>query len=121
MKTKLTSAQSVFLVITSAVGIGGEIARAGAIVEVTDGEAKDMLNRGKARLATAEDGVDVSAASNEGAGAAGDADDQIDLTTLTKAQLLERATEAGIADADRMNKAALLAALEAHLAEGKSE
>ena len=41
--------------VTSAFMVGGEIARPGEIVEVTNSEAKDLLHRGMAVLATAED------------------------------------------------------------------
>jgi len=50
-------AQSVFLKLTSAIGLGGVIARAGTIVEVTEAEAINLLDRGKAILAEAEDAV----------------------------------------------------------------
>lgn len=43
--------QSVFLKVTSAFMVGGAMAKAGEIVEVTNAEAKDLLNRGKAVLA----------------------------------------------------------------------
>lgn len=43
------------LVLTAAVAIAGTICRAGEVVEVTDGEAKDLLFRGRAKLATADD------------------------------------------------------------------
>ncbi len=48
---------SVTLKVTSAFMVGGNIARAGDLVEVTVGEAKDLLHRGKATLATAADSV----------------------------------------------------------------
>ena len=41
--------------VTSAFMVGGEIARPGEIVEVTNSEAKDLLHRGMAVLATEED------------------------------------------------------------------
>lgn len=53
------SNNNVFLVLTAAVVIGGEIAKRGSVVEVTNAEARDMLHRKKARIATAEDGVEV--------------------------------------------------------------
>lgn len=53
--------KSVFLVLTSAIGLAGEIARAGDVVEVTPAEATNLLRRGKGRLATADDGVEVEA------------------------------------------------------------
>lgn len=48
---------NVYLVATSAFMVAGEMIVAGDIVEVTDSEARDLLGRGKARVATAEDGV----------------------------------------------------------------
>ncbi len=51
------SKDTVFLVVTSAFVLAGDIAKAGEIVEVTDGEARSLLRRGMARVATAEDGI----------------------------------------------------------------
>ena len=53
------STQNVYLVVTSAFVLAGEIAKPGELVEVSDSEARDLLNRGKARPATEEDGVPV--------------------------------------------------------------
>ncbi len=47
--------KSVFLKVSSAFMVGGQIAKAGDIVEVSEGDAKDLLHRGKATLATAAD------------------------------------------------------------------
>jgi hypothetical protein len=49
--------QNVHLVVTSAFMLAGDMAVEGDIVEVTNAEARDLLDRGKARPATAEDGV----------------------------------------------------------------
>jgi hypothetical protein len=49
--------QNVHLVVTSAFMLAGDMAVEGDIVEVTNAEARDLLERGKARVATAEDGV----------------------------------------------------------------
>lgn len=43
--------------VTSSFMVGGEIAKPGEIVEVTNAEAKDLLHRGMAELATADDEV----------------------------------------------------------------
>lgn len=51
--------KSVFLVVTSALAIAGSIAAPGDLIEVSEAEAVNFLNRGKARLATAEDGVEI--------------------------------------------------------------
>jgi hypothetical protein len=47
--------KSVFLKVSSAFLVGGHIATVGEIVEVSEAEAKDLLQRGKASLATAHD------------------------------------------------------------------
>lgn len=47
--------KSVFLKVSSAFMVDGQIAKAGDIVEVSEGDAKDLLHRGKATLATASD------------------------------------------------------------------
>lgn len=47
--------KTVMLKVTSAFLVGGEVARNGEVVEVTTAEAKDLLHRGKAVLATAAD------------------------------------------------------------------
>ncbi len=51
------SKESVFLVVTSAFVLAGDIAKPGEIVEVSDSEARDFLRRGMARVATEADGV----------------------------------------------------------------
>jgi hypothetical protein len=47
--------ETVILKVTSAIVVGGEVMRAGDLVEVTRSEAKDLLHRGKAELATEAD------------------------------------------------------------------
>ena len=49
--------QNVFLIVTSAFVLAGDIAKPGELVEVSDSEARDFLRRGMARVATEEDGV----------------------------------------------------------------
>lgn len=46
---------TVYLVVTSAFVLAGDIVTEGEIVEVTNAEARDLLGRGKARVATEED------------------------------------------------------------------
>lgn len=46
---------SVFIKVTSAFMLGGHIARAGEVVEVDTAEAKSLLARGKAVVATKAD------------------------------------------------------------------
>lgn len=48
MKTQITIA----LILTTAVAIGGEVLRAGTLIEVSEDEAKDLLGRGRAELYT---------------------------------------------------------------------
>jgi hypothetical protein len=43
--------ETVLLKVTSAFFIGGKMARPGDVVEVPTSDARDLLNRGKARLA----------------------------------------------------------------------
>jgi len=47
--------KTVHLKLTSAIAVGGHVIKPPSIVEVTEGEAKDLLHRGKAVLATEED------------------------------------------------------------------
>jgi hypothetical protein len=49
--------EKVFLKLTSAIAVNGIILRAGHIVEMVEDEAKDLLRRGKAVIATVEDEV----------------------------------------------------------------
>ena len=42
--------KTVILKLTSAIVIAGDVLRAGSLVEVTRGEARDLLSRGKAEL-----------------------------------------------------------------------
>lgn len=58
---------NVFMKVTSAVAFGGKICRPGELIEVTDSEARNLLHRGKAVLATEADGV-PSHSSGEQAG-----------------------------------------------------
>lgn len=60
--------KSVFLKVSSAFMVGGHIAKSGEIVEVSEGEAKDLLQRGKATLATAADAPEQPAAEAEQTG-----------------------------------------------------
>lgn len=47
--------KQVAIKLTSAIGISGVMYRAGSIVEVSEDAGKQLLNRGKGVLATAED------------------------------------------------------------------
>lgn len=99
--------QTAILKLTSAIAIAGVICKAGDIVEVPEQAAKNLLHRGKAVLATADD---EGGGSDEG----DDKRDAPDLSKLNKAQLLEAAAAAGVTDVtDQNTKAEILAAIEA--------
>jgi hypothetical protein len=53
--------KTVAIKLTSAIGINGDLYRAGSIVEVSDEAAKNLLHRGKGELATAEDEPEAEA------------------------------------------------------------
>lgn len=53
--------ETVLLKVTSAFFIGGKMARPGDVVEVRTADARDLLNRGKARLAEAATAEQASA------------------------------------------------------------
>lgn len=89
--------KSVLLKLTSAIAIGGAIAKAGEVVEVTELEAKNLLARGKGKLHDEQPA---------------DADD-LDLSKKTKDQLLEIADNLEIEGAAKMTKAQLIEAIEA--------
>lgn len=57
---------TIFLKVTSAFLVGGEVAKIGEIVEVTQAEAKDLLARGKAEVATANDAGGSSVKHSQG-------------------------------------------------------
>lgn len=101
--------KTIFLVLTSAIAISGAICRKDSLVEVSELEAKNLLARGKARLATAEDGAPI---------ADEDGGDAVDLSKLNKAQLAELATSLGIEPGD-MTKAELVEAIEAKQSEAE--
>lgn len=103
--------KSYFLKLTSAIVIDGKIVTRGAIVEVNEREAKNFLARGKAVLATVEDGIEPDDEP------ANDDEPQVDLTRLNKAQLVEVAKSKGIEGADGMTKAELFDAIAASEAE----
>lgn len=52
-------AENVSLKISSAVIIGGKMIKSGEVVEVTNAEARDLLHRGKANLATSKPAVAI--------------------------------------------------------------
>lgn len=115
MGTKTAEQKTYHLKVSSAFTFDGGIARPGDIIEVLEDEAKTYLRRGKAVLATEADmeGVEIGASGirAETGGETGNAVAE-DLSKLTKAQLIERATKLMIADAAKMSKADILAAVE---------
>lgn len=100
------------LKLTSAIAFGGTIQRAGTIVEVSESEARNLLDRGKAVLATADDRPqdDPADEAREAALAM--------LSKMTKAELLEAAGKHGIISVGESNtKAEIIAAFEAAAAD----
>lgn len=95
--------KTVLLKLTSAITIGGEIAKRGDVIEVSEVEAKNLLSRGKAEL-NEEQQLD---------------DESLDITKMNKDQLVSLADQMEIEGADKMTKAQLIEAIEAH--EGKPE
>ncbi len=96
------------LKLTSALVIDGVVCRAGEMVEVGELEAKNFLARGKAELATVEDGAD-EAQTEPGSD---------ELSKLTKEQLLAKAKELEIEIGSGATKAQIIEAIEAK-AEGE--
>jgi len=92
-----------FLKLTSALVISGVVCRAGELVEVSELEAKNFLARGKAELATVEDGVEEDQ----------DEPGEDDLSKLTKDQLLAKAAELEISIGSGATKAQIIEAIQA--------
>lgn len=95
-----------FLKLTSAIVIDGQISRGGEIIEVSEIEAKNLLHRGKAVLATAADGVEPAKVHQE--------DDGQEIAQWPKQKLLDYAKKHGIEVADGMTRAKLVEIIEAH-------
>lgn len=95
--------KSYVLKLAGAVAIDGQISRAGSLIEVSEMEAKNLLHRGKAVLATAEDGVEQHEDEDQGE----------DLSKLNKAELLEHAKGLGVEVSDGMTKAQIIDAIAA--------
>jgi hypothetical protein len=94
-------AKTYVLKLTSALVIEGVICRAGELVEVSEVEAKNFLGRGKAELATADDGVDQE----------DDGGESDELAKLTKDKLLAVASERGISIGSGASKAQIIEAI----------
>lgn len=99
----MTKQASVFLVLTSALVIKGAICRAGTLVEVTEAQAVNFLQRGKARLATEKDGAPAAEAAS---------DEEIDLSRCNKAELLQFCADNGFEVDESMTKAEILKHIE---------
>ncbi|OWU68255.1 hypothetical protein ATO2_12835 [Roseovarius sp. 22II1-1F6A] len=99
------------LEITSAVVIDGKIRAAGSRVTANRRLAVNLLQRGKAQVASGEGPLRMSGpiASDSGATEG----DDLPLADHTVAELVELAAEYGIEGAGRMKKAELIAAIEA--------
>jgi hypothetical protein len=117
--------QTHLLMLTAAVVIGGQICRPGEVVEVTDGEAKDLLFRGRAKPAEDVDGS-IAAASARVANGEGDGDLNADLTDANdgaeqrEAEAHGATLDAAQQDAGNQADAARDAASEAQKPAGKS-
>lgn len=117
--------KTVFLKVSSAFLVGGQLAKAGEIVEVTGTEAKDLLARGKATVATVADAPveqeqEQEQHQDEGhgdeagqvAGVGEENGEVVPLAGMKKADLAALAEGMGIEVADK-TKADLIAAIEA--------
>lgn len=96
--------KSYILKLTSAIAVDGQILRAGSLVELSELEAKNLLSRGKATLATVEDRDDEGTT---------------DLSKLKKDQLLDLAKKLEIEGADKMKVPELISAIEAAQSEAE--
>lgn len=94
-------AKNFILKLTSAIAFGGVISKAGDLVEVSENEAKNLLHRGKAVLATAEDGVEQPEDGGE------------DLSKLNKDRLLLLAKERGVEIGSGATKPQIIEAIQA--------
>ena len=93
--------KSYVLKLTSAIVIDGQIHKAGSLVEVSEAEAKNFLHRGKAVLATAEDGVEQ-----------GEERTGTDYSSWNKAALLEYAKASGLEVVSGMTKDQIIDVIE---------
>lgn len=88
-------AKTVYVTLTSAIAVDGELVKAGETIGCTEKNARNLMRRGKAVLADEKPA------------------DESDLSELTVAELRELAEDAGITGYSDMRKAELIAALEA--------
>lgn len=94
--------KSYVLKLTCAIAIDGQINKAGSLVEVSEAEAKNFLHRGKAVLATEEDGVELQ-----------EEQTSTDYSSWTKHALLEYAKQHGLEVASGMTKDQIIDVIEA--------
>ncbi len=94
--------KSYVLKLTCAIAIDGQINKAGSLVEVSEAEAKNFLHRGKAVLATEEDGVEQQ---EEQTGT--------DYSSWTKPALLDYAKQRGLEVTSGMTKVQIIDVIEA--------
>ena len=99
--------KSYVLKLTCALAIDGQIYKAGSLVEVSEAEAKNFLHRGKAVLATAEDGVELQ-----------EAQTGTDYSSWTKPAMLDYAKQHGLEVASGMTKDQIIDVIEAAPAAG---
>lgn len=107
--------QPVALRVTSAFAYEGAIVTKGAVVEVPEDLAKDLLRRGKAELATEDDAKPAKPTEQPATPIAQPPADASpsELEKLTKAELLEMAKNLGVEVSASDSKAKLIATLEA--------
>jgi hypothetical protein len=103
--------RTIALKVLSAFVVGGEVQTPGAIVEVSEEEAKDLLRRrGKVELATADDAPKAPEAPPPDKGdEAPPAEEDPSLDKLNRAALAAKAQELGLEVADGDTKAQLKA------------
>lgn len=105
--------KSYILKVVSAIAVGGEIVpaskpgKAPNLIEVSEAEAKNLLHRGKAVLATEEDGVELQ-----------EEQTCTDYSSWTKPALLEYAKPRGLEVASGMTKDQIIGVIEAAPAAG---
>lgn len=122
--------KSYVLKLTSAVAVDGLILRAGSLVERPEAEAKNLLGRGKAVLATSDDDSGEANGSNDDVGNVSEEESNavvedesdavvevdnntVDLYRLKKSQLVELAKANGIEGAEGLKVTELITAIEA--------
>lgn len=109
--------QLVTLLVTSAFAHEGRIVTKGSVVEVPKELAEDLLRRGKAELATADDAPPkVEAKPEQGPEPEAPKEEPFDLEKATRAALLIKALELGLEIADSDTKAQLKAKITEALA-----